>query len=377
MSGMLRLALLAVWFHRRRNLLVAAALAVVLALPVGLELAFGRGSELLLGRAHATALLLVPPGSAVDHVLSALYFEPTTVRVSQAEVERLAGTGLAELVPIYVRFSARGAPVVGTSVDYFDRRALSLAEGRRFGRLGEAVLGHQVAQRLGVGPGNVLLTDLESPFDLTGSLPLELQVSGVLAPTGGPDDLAVFVDVKTSWVVQGLGHGHGETDPSNPVPNTHRRVSEANAQSFHFHGDRGRYPLTAALVWPKDDKSKALLRARYDERDAGAVHLIEPQAVMSRVLEKAIRIRQLVLWATALVAGASVSLLVLVVSLSLSLRRRELETLARLGVSRLRINTLLASELALIVTPALLGATLAGAALALSAESLWRLFLRL
>ena len=31
---------------------------------------------------------------------------------------------------------------------------------------------------------------------------------GILAPTSTPDDEAVFVDIKTAWVISGIGHGH-------------------------------------------------------------------------------------------------------------------------------------------------------------------------
>lgn len=375
MGSVLRLAALAVWFHRRRSLLVAGALAVVMALPLGLELAFRRGRELLLERARSTPLLLVPPGSAVDHVLAALHFEPSPVELTQGELDRLLAAELAAAVPIHVRYTARGAPVVGTSLDYFERRRLPLAEGRWFGRLGQAVLGGRAAARLGLGPGARLLCDAESPFDLTGQAPLELEVSGVLASTGGPDDDAVFVDIKTSWVIGGRGHGHEETDPTNPVPATHRRVDSANAASFHFHGDRAGYPLTSVLVWPTDEKAKALLRARYDDRAARAVHLVEPLEVVARVLARALRVRDLLLLASGLVGLASAALLALVLSLSWSLRRGELETLARLGISRARVNLLLATELLLTLLPAAGLAALLAALAWYGAVPLWRAWL--
>jgi putative ABC transport system permease protein len=30
----------------------------------------------------------------------------------------------------------------------------------------------------------------------------------VLERAHTPDDLAVFVDIKTAWVIEGIGHGH-------------------------------------------------------------------------------------------------------------------------------------------------------------------------
>lgn len=355
---------------------MTAALTAVMLLPSGLELVFRTGSSMLLARARSTPLILAPPGSAVDQVLSALYFERALVSATFSDIARLSEAELGEVVPIYARFRARGAPVVGTTVDYFDLRALRVGEGQMFSSLGEAVVGARLAGKLNLAPGASLVTEAESPFDLTASLPLELHVSGVLAESGGPDDDAIFVDLKTSWVIQGLGHGHEATDPTNPVPKTHRRITAANASSFHFHGDRGSYPVTAGLVWPRDDRARALLRARYDERDPGAAHLVAPEEVMQRLLQKALRLERLLLFASSLVGLSSLALLGLVVSLSLALRRRELESLARIGVSRAAVIQLVSWELAFMVAPALILTSIALGILAISSESLWITVLR-
>ena len=43
------------------------------------------------------------------------------------------------------------------------------------------------AKRLGLAPGETLISDPENLFDLAGSYPLEMQVVGVLAPAGTAD----------------------------------------------------------------------------------------------------------------------------------------------------------------------------------------------
>jgi len=47
-------------------------------------------------------------------------------------------------------------------------------------------------------------------FDLAGVYPLKMHVAGILEPTHSADDLAVFVDLKTAWIIQGLVHGHAD-----------------------------------------------------------------------------------------------------------------------------------------------------------------------
>ena len=88
-------------------------------------------------------------------------------------------------------------------------RGLSVAEGRLPAMLGECVLGARAAERLAVSTGDHVVSSPESVFDLAGVYPLKLEVVGVLAPSHGPDDQAVFVDLKTAWVAEGKGHGHG------------------------------------------------------------------------------------------------------------------------------------------------------------------------
>ena len=59
-----------------------------------------------------------------------------------------------------------------------------------------------------------MLSSPAGAFDVAGTFPLKMKVVGVLAPTGTADDEAVFVDLKTAWVIAGLAHGH--TDVTAP-----------------------------------------------------------------------------------------------------------------------------------------------------------------
>ena len=63
-----------------------------------------------------------------------------------AQALRIAESKLARAIPLYVRFEARGRPIVGTSIDYFEFRGAKLATGRWPGLLGQAVVGHRVAE---------------------------------------------------------------------------------------------------------------------------------------------------------------------------------------------------------------------------------------
>jgi len=355
-----------VTFNKVRTATLIACVTLIAVLPLTLEVLLAESERQLLSRADSTPLLLGARGSALDLVMNTLYFDDEMPElVSMSAVDEIADSGLATPIPLYVRFKARQFPIVGTTLDYFDFRHLEVKQGRQLSQLGEAVIGADVADQLGISPGDSLLSSPETVFDLAGVYPLKIHVVGILQHSHTPDDLAVFVDVKTAWVVQGLVHGHADLsrseDPTVIIERTdanvvasakvveHTEITEQNIDSFHFHGDPAQYPLSGLIVVPDDDKSGTILRGRYLE-DRNPHQLIVPGTVIDGLLANIFRIKN-VLDAVILVVGIATALaLALVFALSIRLRQREISTLFRLGGSRLTIARLLIAEIAIIVT---------------------------
>jgi putative ABC transport system permease protein len=226
--------------------------------------------------------------------------------------------------------------------------------------IGECVLGATAADTAGVEPEGHVLSSPESVFDLAGVYPLKMKVVGVLKPTGTADDLAVFVDVKTAWVIAGLAHGHqdlsrpesaagvlrieGSKIIGNAAVVEYNEITPKNVSSFHFHGDPAAFPLTSVIVLPTDAKSYTLLQGRYlgeDER----VQIVKPDAVMADLLGTIFTVRSYVMAAVIVLAVATLATMTLVFILSLQLRRREMETMQKIGGSKLRIRAIEAVEI--------------------------------
>ena len=337
-------------FHRAKTAILLACVTTTLALPLTVRLLVRRFEAGLLQRAKATPLVLGARGSRIDLVLHALHFRAAAPGSIAAEAtERIRASGLATPIPLQARFTAAGRPLVGTSLDYFDFRGLRVARGQGLLRLGDCVVGAEAARALKVEPGGRLMTDPENVFDIAGSYPVNLRVMGVLAAAGTPDDAAVFVDVKTAWLVQGLAHGHMDVaaatnedliltrSASNVVANAALpqfvEVTETNLASFHFHGDPGTFPLTAVIAVPKDRKSETLLRGRF--QSAGTVEqILVPSAVVAELMGMVFRVKGFFDANMAMVSGSTLLFLALVVLLSLRLRRREMEILHMLGCSK-------------------------------------------
>lgn len=367
--------------HRGRTLVLVLCLTVALVLPWITRTLANLWQDGLLARAEATPLVIGAAGSRFDLVLHVLNFQtdpPGTF--AQAEREAVVQSGHARVIPLHVRFRARGWPVVGTTLDYFEFRNLEVAQGRGLIRLGDCVVGAEAARELGLQPGDFLRTDRTGVFDLAGGQPLELRVNGVLGGNGSADDRAVFVDLHTAWVIEGIGHGHddvgqvdGETgeggdgsggvvlerEPGHvvagPALRTHQRITDDNIGSFHFHGDPSGYPLTALIALPPDERSTTLLLGRYAAGDSRH-QAQQPPQVAAELIGMVARMKHwfdLQQGLLALVAGLLAGL---VFWLSVRLRRGELRTMAHLGCARGTIVIMLAMELALLAALALAAA---------------------
>jgi len=351
-------------FSKLRTATLVACVTLIAVLPLALQVLLAESERQLLARAESTPLLLGAPGSALDLVMNGLYFDDEMPSlISMAAVDAVDDSGLATPIPLYVRFKARRFPIVGTTLDYFDFRGLRIRDGRQLALLGECVVGAGVAEQLGIKTGDSLLSSPETVFDLAGVYPLSMKVAGVLARSHTPDDLAVFVDIKTAWVVQGLVHGHQdvtqtadaaviiEQTDDNVIANArlveYTEITPANIDSFHFHGTPDDYPLSAVITVPDDEKSATILRGRYLEGDSG-YQLVVPETVIDSLLENIFRIKHMLDAVILVVAIATILALLLVFALSIRLRQREIQTVFRMGGSRLTIARLLAAEIALI-----------------------------
>lgn len=351
--------------HRGRTMLLTGSIALILFLPAALRVLVGAAADDLTARAEATPLLLGAQGSAVDLALSSLYFrEPNVPPIPYREAEVVAKMGIAQVIPLHLGFTVSEQRVVGTTPEYLDLRELELRDGRRFAILGEAVLGARAAERLGVGVGDAVISTPAGAFDVAGSFPLRMSVVGVLEPSHTPDDEAVFVDLKTAWAIEGIAHGHDEvvadTDPAagpsavtaEPTLLPYTEITPENLASFHFHGDPGDYPISAAIVVPADQRSTVLLRGRLAEGEGGAARIVVPLSVVDDLVDTLFSARDA---ATAVSLGLALATVVtsaLVFALVIRLRRREIATMHRMGAPRGRVRAVLALEIAGVVVAA-------------------------
>ena len=368
MKGIFYLAWRYLAWHRWKSLILVAAITLVIFLPAVIQVLIDQTARQLGARAAGTPLLIGAKGSPLELTLNSLYLQSTPpASLPFSEVDTVRQQNLAAPIPLYIRFKSQGAAIVGTSLAYFDYRQLSVASGRTMAVLGEAVIGANVARARNLSVGDYVLSSPESAFDIAGIYPLKMPVVGILAPTFSADDDAIFVDVKTTWVIEGLGHGHqdlatpeaarailkkdGDTIIANASMVEYNEITEANRDSFHFHGDNSQRPLTAIIPVARDNKSAVILAGRYQARDDD-VQLISPPGVMEELMATIFTVRQFVVAALSIVGFATGLVVILVFLLSLRLRQSEMQTLRSIGGGRWHLATLAAAEIVMVVAVA-------------------------
>lgn len=360
-------------YHKLKTIVLTASMAAIVYIPLGLNILLNRTAIELRGRATTTPLLVGDKGSPTELVLRALYFESDTPKpVAYAQLERIETSRLAEAIPLHARFQTRYGPIVGTTLEYFRFRDLTIAQGRQLAMLGECVIGCEAARAGGLSPGDYVVSSTDNLFDIAGVYPLKMKVVGVLRPSDSPDDRAVFVDIKTAWVIEGLGHGHqdlsrpeaaervlgkkGGAIVANDSVVKYNEITKENVSSFHFHGSQSEFPLTAIIAAPRNQKSSVVLQGRYLSDDE-VVQIVRPISVIDDLLGTVFSVGRYASATVLLVALATLSTMALVFVLSLQLRRRELETMAKIGGAPRRIRSILGAEVMGVLG---IGALLAG-----------------
>ena len=376
MTGSLVLALRHLRHHRTRSLLIVACVTAACAIPLLIRVLTADFQKALITRARATPQLIGPKVNRFDLTMALLYFRQVELpTLSFADFRQLSTNGGGVFIPLNLRFTARHRALVATTPDYFELRGLRPAAGTLPLLLGDAVLGARLARQLKLGVGDSIFSDQRELFDISKPQSLKLHITGVLAPSGGPDDDAVFTDLKSAWILEGLCHAHTAANqvPERLVLNRapgrltlseelidYNEVTPANISEYHLHTDDAHLPLTGLIFAPNSLKSGTLLRSRLN---AGKLwQAVSPMEVVEDLLAYVFRLRSLFDAVSVVLGLLTAAMIGMITALSIRIRSRELETLRRIGVDRLTIAALFSWEIAILIG---LGAAAAGLAVGL------------
>lgn len=365
--GWLRLALKYTFYHRLKSLLLLACIFLTAFLPIAIEILLNSFEHEIVARAQSTPLVVGPKGSRFDLTLRSLYFRVANAEESDvatmplSAVDSVGQTQWADAIPVYSKVTSKGFPVVGTNARYFSFRGLKVQRGDGLVQIGDCVLGAGVAKELGLEPGDRLLTDMKNVISIA-AYPLNMYVRGVLEPSGSPDDFAVFVDLKTAWIIDGIGHGHQNVEEVDEDKLLSKRddkivasaavlpyteITPDNIASFHFHGETSDFPISALIAVPRDQKTQTLLIGRYRNAPSDR-QLVQPSKVIGELMNLVFRVKRFFDANAVLIAISTMLLLSLIVMLSLKLRESEMNTMFKIGAGQGMIFKLQLAELGII-----------------------------
>ena len=350
---MISLAVRSARYQWGRSLLLFACVMVIAGLPLISRSVVESFEDSLRNRAQTVPMLAGAAGSRFDLVLASLHWRVTDLTPIPLSIANDIGAepGI-DAIPIHIRFRAQGIPIAAVPYEYFERRALIPKEGRLVAGLGESVLGSRAASQLGLQPGDELQSDQLRSYDITAPPAVILPVVGILDETGTPDDYAVFVDLETAWIIEGIAHGHEQaskiTDPNLLLGKSddrvalsgavieYQRIDEATTSSFHLHADRETLPITAVQIFPNSKKSATLVRTRINADPT--LQALSPSTVSEELIGSVLQIRRLIDAVSFVVGVAMLGLLFLVILMTYRARANEVRTLLDIGASRAQVS---------------------------------------
>lgn len=356
-------------YHTLRSVLLVVSLAIIIFVPLLIEIMISSTTAQLASRGESTPLLMGATGSSLELSLNAMHFSGKRPQdITLAAARSIDESGLGFSIPLYTRFKAKNSSIVATTLDYFDFRKLKIEQGRTLAVIGEAVIGNRVVQLEKFKLGDTIISSSENLFDLAGVYPLQLKVVGVLKKTGTADDDVIFVDLKTAWIMAGIGHGHQDLattrDSSvilsrnnseisaNAKLRTFNTITSENIKAFHFHSNDDQLPITAAIVVPNNHKALSILLGRYQDHPDN-LQLIQPRNSINELFASIFRVKKMFYSVIATVAASTLIAVLLAFMLSIKLRAKELNTIFRMGCSRMAVGGFIAAEVFIVIASSL------------------------
>jgi putative ABC transport system permease protein len=358
----LRLALASLANRRVTALLTVLAIAVSVALLLGVEKVRRGARASFADTILGTDLIVGARSGDVQLLLYAVFrIGNATANVTWRSYEEIAARPeVAWIVPLSLGDSHRGFRVLGTTDGYFEHyryrhgQALAFAQGRPFADLFDAVLGADVASALGYRLGDpIVVAHGLGSAGLAQHDDKPFRVAGILAKTGTPVDRTVHVSLEAIEAI------HVDWRTGARVPGAGASVEEVRRMDLTPRA------VTSALVGLRSRLAAFKLQRFVNEHPGEALSAVLPGAALQElwdlvgVAETALGAVSAMVVATALLGMATTILA------TLNERRREMAILRAVGARPTHVLGLLVAEAGLLaLAGAALGVVLLYAALA-------------
>jgi putative ABC transport system permease protein len=343
-----------------------ALVAAVLVIHGVVERSFRRGAQ-------GYDLIVGPKGSPLQLVLNTVYHLSEPVgKIPESQYNALLGRRF-ELpdgrltppfrmaIPLCMGGNFRGYRVVGTRPEFFE---LEYHEGEHyeFTRNGgqgqnmaidgyfEAVIGSTVARNAGLKVGDTF-RPRHGLDPAIGEEHDPCTVVGIFAPTGTPNDRAIFMNIEGFFRMHEHHAGEKEEEEGEPTakPPAEKKPAAKSDHAEHDHAghDHAHERQVSALLVCLDDSDQSLAMAMPTLIANGFPQLqaVHPAAEISKLLDGIVGNVQWVLLILAIlvVVVAGIGILVSIYN-SMNDRRHEIAVMRALGASRLTVMLVILLE---------------------------------
>ncbi|MET0282479.1 MAG: ABC transporter permease [Steroidobacteraceae bacterium] len=368
MMAILQLTCRSLWNRRGTALLTIFAIAVSVALLLGVQKMRSAARDGFADTVSGVDLIVGARSGPLNLLLYSVFrVGDATANVSWASYQKIARhRDVAWTIPISLGDGHRGFRVMGTNADYFlhyrfaGDRALQFSSGGPFSGLYDAVLGADVARTLGYRLGDEIVVGhglgavsfaehKDKPF----------YVVGILKPTGTPVDRTVHVTLEAITAIHHAESGSApQAAPADLTPDS----------------------ITAFLISMKDPVMTLQMQRAVNEYRQEALLAIVPGVALMQLWDLVgIADRALMVVAAFVVLAGLLGMLTAILT-SLHERRREMAILRSVGAGPRHVFGLLVAEAGVLATLGVLaGVALAFGLLALAqplVESRFGIFLR-
>lgn len=218
---LLKLTWRSLWNRRVTLLLSILSIAISVSLLLGVEYIRKEAKQSFMNTISDTDLVVGARSGSVQLLLYSVFrIGNATNNMSWESYQQIANHKWVKwTVPLSLGDSHKGYRVLGTNTDYFqyyryaDKRKLAFSDGKPFAGVYDAVLGAEVARKLGYQLGDsIVIAHGAGSTSFSEHKDKPFTVTGILKPTGTPVDRTIHV------TLQGIEAIHIDWQAGSPVP---------------------------------------------------------------------------------------------------------------------------------------------------------------
>ncbi len=249
--SLLRIAWRSLVERRLSSFLTGLSIALGAALVVAVLVIFSVIERSFSQAAHGYSIIVGAKGGRTELVLNTVFhlgrpIENIPWSFYKEFSEGRFSRAVKVAIPYCLGDNYKGYRVVGTTPELFSEleyapgRKYEFHDGRNFATDGfyEGVVGYLVARRTGLKVGDTFApTHGITTEEGQGHTHDEFRVVGILAPTGTPNDRALFVNMEGFFLLE--GHAKGSPQPQGPDGSEAEESDEAETRAESNDGQAG------------------------------------------------------------------------------------------------------------------------------------------